>query len=114
MRRVATLRLPKLSQSDFEPFVIERRTEWVYNKGRVIRELVSPDGKRYVLQAYTQNVDTDLDEASLNSIGSNPQAGIPEGWTFRYRKLKHQLVLKANGTATILRDGLRSVYQLVR
>lgn len=114
MRRVATLRLPELAQSDFEPFVIERRTQWVYNKGRYIRELISPKGRRFVMQAYTQNIDPDLDEASLNRIGSNPLAAIPEGWTFRYRKLKRQLVVPANGTATILRDGLRSVYQLVR
>lgn len=114
MRKVAVLRLPALAQTDFQPFVIERRTQWIYNKGRYIRELISPNGRRYVMQAYTRNVDADLDEASLNRIGSNPLAAIPEGWTFRYRKLKRQLVLTANGKATILRDGLRSVYQLVR
>lgn len=114
MRKVATLRLPELAQSDFQPFVIERRTQWVYNKGRYVRELVSPNGRRYVMQAYTQNVDPTLTEAGLNEIGANPLTAMPEGWTFRYRKLKRQLILTANGKATILRDGLRSVYQLVR
>ena len=114
MRKVATLRLPELAQADFKPFVIERRTEWVYNKGRYVRELISPSGQRFVMQAYTQNVDPTLTEAGLNEVGSNPLAAIPEGWTFRYRKLKRQLVLTAKGEATILRDGLRSVYQLAR
>jgi hypothetical protein len=114
MRKVATLRLPVLLQNDFEPFQIERRTQWIFNRGRTIRELIAPDGRRYVMQAYTRNIDPELTESKLNEIGSNPLAEIPEGWTFRTRRLKNQLVMTANGTATILRDGLRSVYQLAR
>lgn len=113
MRRVAILRIPG-QPDDFTPFQIERRTQWIFRKGRTVRELIAPNGRRYVMQAYTTNVDSSLTEDKLDDIGSNPQANIPEGWTFRTRKLRHQLVMSANGTATILRDGLKSVYQQLK
>jgi len=86
-------------------------TTWVFNKGRKVHWIVSPEGKKYVLQAYTTNVDKSLRAKDLDSMYENPAMVLPEGWNYRTIKLKKQLRLKAPGIATIMRYGLGGTYQ---
>jgi hypothetical protein len=111
MRPVASLVTQSLSPAAFTETKIVRNNSWIFRKGRTIHEVVSPTGTRYVMQAYTRTVDPTLTPKTLASTGSNPLAEIPAGWKFRSRTLKRKLVVRSNGTATIVRDGLRSVYQ---
>jgi len=73
--------------------------------------MISPTGRRYVMQAFTDTVDPGLNLKTINSVGSNPLVALPPGWRFRTRKLRRPLVVSSNGEATIVRDGLRCVYQ---
>jgi hypothetical protein len=111
MRPVASLVTKSLAPEPFTETMIARDNSWIFRKGRRIHEVVSPTGSRYVMQAYTNTVDPGLNLKTLASVGSNPLAAIPAGWKFRTRKLKRTLVVKSNGMATIVRDGLRCVYQ---
>jgi hypothetical protein len=111
MRPVASLVTTTLTPQPFTETKIARTNSWVFRKGRKIHELVSPSGSRYVMQAYTRTVDPGLNPKTLPAVGSNPLAALPTGWKFRTRQLKRELVVKSNGMATIVRDGLRSVYQ---
>jgi hypothetical protein len=112
MREVASTVTTTLSPPPFTVTTIKRNNSWVFKKGRTIREMVSPTGRRFVMQAFTNTVDLELRLSTLNSIGSNPLAQIPAGWKFRTRKLRRKLTVSSNGEAKIVRDGLRSVYQL--
>ena len=111
VRKVAVLNLPTLTPENFSEMKIGRTTTWVYRKGRKLHFLVSPDGRKYALQAYTTNIDKSLRARNLDKLGSNPGMGMPEGWKFKTIKLKKQLKLPAPGVATILRDGLEGTYQ---
>ncbi len=111
MRQVATIETSTLQPQPFTEFTIKRRNTWVFNKGRTVHILTDPAGTRYVMQAYTKTVDPTLNPKTLRNLGSNPTAAIPEGWTFISRTLRRPLAVKAAGEATILRDGVRSVYQ---
>lgn len=112
MREVASLTATSLSPPPFSVTTIRRNNSWIFRKGRTIREMISPTGSRYVMQAYTNTVDPSLNLSTLNTVGSNPLTQMPPGWKFRTRKLKRKLVVTARGEAKIVRDGLRSVYQL--
>ena len=114
MRQVATIELSTLPPPTFTEITIKRRNAWVFNKGRVIYTLTAPSGARYVMQAYTRTEDPTLNPNTLKDLGSNPEAAIPAGWTFKSTKLKRPLSLKAEGSATIIRDGVKSVYQKVK
>ena len=114
MREVATLTTPSLAPEPFAVFKIGRDNNWIFRKGRKIRELIAPNGRRFIMQAYTKTVDPGLNLKTLDQTGSNPAAAIPEGWRFKTRRLKRKLVVRAGGEATIVRDGLRSVYQKYR
>ena len=111
MRHVAVLTVPSLSPPPYTELKIARTTTWVFNKGRKVHWIVSPEGKKYVLQAYTTNVDKSLRAKDLDSMDENPAMVLPEGWNYRTIKLKKQLRLKAPGIATIMRDGLGGTYQ---
>jgi hypothetical protein len=111
VRKVAVLNLPTLTPENYTEMKIARTTTWMYRKGRPLHFLVSPDGRKYALQAYTTTIDKTLRAKNLSKLGSNPGMGMPEGWTFKTIRLKKQLKLPAFGVATILRDGLEGTYQ---
>lgn len=114
MRQVATLETATLAPPPFTQYEIARTNTWVFNKGRMIYRLTDPFGNEYVMQAYTKTIDPSLNPNTLRNLASNPTAAIPAGWTFKATKLKRPLSLKASGSATIIRDGVRSVYQQVK
>ncbi|MBN8867148.1 MAG: hypothetical protein J0H98_06315 [Solirubrobacterales bacterium] len=111
VRHVAVLEVPSLSPAPYTEMYIARTTTWVFNKGRKFHFLISPQGRRYALQAYTTNVDKTLRARNIGRIGSNPKMELPDGWTYKTVKLRKQLRLKSPGMTTILRDGLGGTYQ---
>ncbi len=113
MRKVASATFPGQPQP-FTEITIRRSTQWIFNKGRRVRELIAPNGRRYVMQAYAGSeikTESELDPTNL-SLGEG--SGIPEGWRYRTFKTKKRWVLTAPTKATIVRDGLLSVYQRYR
>lgn len=114
MREVATLTSRSLTPEAFTIIKVGRDNNWIFRKGRKIRELIAPNGRRFVMQAYTRTIDPGLNLRELNRTASNPLAEIPDGWRFKTRRLRRKLVVRAGGEATIVRDGLGSVYQKYR
>lgn len=116
MRRVATLDLPTTSPpAAYTEVKINRATTWSYNKGRWLRMLISPAGRKYVMQAYTTMIDAKLVEAKLNSLGSSKTSKLrlPRGWKFRAFKNTKKLDLVIRSQATVLQDNLKNTYQRV-
>jgi len=111
MRHVGVLTVPNLSPVPYTELKIARTTTWVYNKGRTLNYVVSPEGLKYALQAYTTNFDKSLRAKNIPSLATNEAMALPDGWKFRSIKLKKQLRLKAAGLATIMRDPLGGTYQ---
>ena len=114
VRRVASLKVPTLTPEPFTRIAVKRTTIWNYRKGRTVRILVSPTGRRYAMQSYTKTVDPDLTARKLNTSNRNPLMALPDGWKFKTKKLRRRLSLKVNERAWIVRDGLGSVYQRFR
>lgn len=111
VRPVATLETDSLAPAPFTEIKVNRTTTWNYRKGRYLRQVISPEGKRYAMQAYTRNIDPELNESKLNSIGSNEMMALPEGWRYKVKRLKKTVTLRSAGSTRIVRDGLGSVYQ---
>ena len=77
-----------------------------------MRIVTSPEGRKYVMQAYSRAPGSTVTERDLNTLDQNPGMMLPEGWTFKTKKVNRKnLDLKAAGSAIIVRDGLGSVYQ---
>jgi hypothetical protein len=119
-RWVAELPIPPdLSDPDhpgaryYRDMVIKRETEFHFAAGRPVYEMLTPDGKTYVMQAYSHIVDDSLTMQSLAALGGQLQ--IPEGWQYRARTPGQELTLAtAWGQAHVLQDELQNTYmQLV-
>jgi hypothetical protein len=114
MREVATIDLTKVGLAPppaYTQVKIQRGTKFVFLDGRRVFELTDPNGRRYVMQSYARIVDPGLRYRELRGIGE--EIGLPDGWSYRSRKLKRKLVLRANGQATIVQDGLKNTYQRI-
>lgn len=112
LREVATIDLAKVGLAPppaFTPVKITRGTKFTFVRRRPTFQLVDPNGRVYVMQAYSQIVDPDLTYDQLR--GLRPRVGLPDGWKYRARKLDENLVLRANGRATIIQDELKNTYQ---
>ncbi len=114
MRKVASIPIhsaAELAQTTYAERTIERHNTWTWEKGRRVFELLAPDGSNYVMQSYAQIKDPNQTLGSLRSLGS--RLTLPQGWSYRSRRLKRDLTLVADGEATIIQDDFQNTYQKV-
>jgi len=101
-RRVAELPIPPgvdlasgPGRRYYRDITIRRQTEWIFAAGRPTYELLTPDGKTYVMQAYSHIVDDSLTLDSLPALGD--RLHLPEGWQYRARTPDRDLTLLTAG-----------------
>src|SRR6478672_9645163 len=113
MRVVATMSLSLLELVEKRAFYVERTnrrtTDWVFLAGKPVYELISPKGRVYVMQSYSQIVDPALGFGDLIALGSRLKP--PRGWHYRSRVLNADLVAQSIGAAHIIQDELQNTYQ---
>ena len=89
---------------------VQRQNRYVYERGKNIYELLSPDGRVYVMQSYSQEVDKELNEAALLTLADRLK--LPSGWKYRTRALDEDLVIEnVAGKAYVIQDELKNTYQ---
>lgn len=113
LTKVASIRIrtaADLVQTPYTDRTIARSNTWRWKRGRTVFELVAPGGDVYLMQSYSQIKDPTLTLAKLRSLGRRLK--LPSGWRYRTRRLTQDLVLSANGSATITQDELQNTYQL--
>jgi hypothetical protein len=112
MRRLALIDLgDDPSTSPYTDKHVHRGVVFFFDPGKRVYELVSPDGRAYVMQAYCLAVDPSTDEASLSTLGDRLE--LPDGWTYRVRTLDEELAVDTTHTAaTVLQDEFEHTYTL--
>jgi len=93
----------------YSPNEIVRTTAFIYKAGTPIYELISPAGDVYVMQSYSQIVNSKLTMNDLPDLAK--QLKLPTGWKYQSRVLDQELSLVANGVAYVLQDNLSNSYQ---
>jgi haloalkane dehalogenase len=89
---------------------VERQSQYVYEEGKNVYELFAPDGRSFIMQSYSQEVDKNLNEEGLLTL--DKRLKLPKGWQYRVRKLENDLVVRNGGTtAHVLQDELKNTYQ---
>lgn len=90
---------------------VDRRAVFTFDAGRPVFELVDPDGRRWVMQTWSQVVDKNLTLDDLAGLASrlNP----PPGWRYETRTLTAPLVVDTtNRIAHVMQDELTNTYSL--
>ncbi len=115
MRLLATSSVndgPAEESERFGASITFRTNTWIYAPGRRIFELQDPEGKRYVMQTRSNQIDPDLSYEDLETLGD--RLTPPEGWTYRSYVTEQQfLVPTDNGEATVLEDNFLNTYQQI-
>jgi len=112
MRLVAQVKATK-NKAPYSDITVDRQTQSVFESGRQIYELLSPEGHVYVMQSYSQERDKDLNEQGLLTL--EDRLKLPKGWQYRVRKLDQDLVVRPEGAkAHVLLDDVRDSYQRVK
>ncbi len=113
-RLVATLEMKGGNKrSPYTENVVDRESQYVYDAGKNVYELLTPDGHFYILQSYSLEVDPNLNEAALAVLGNRLK--LPKGWKYQVRQLSKDLVVRNSGTkAYVVQDDLRNSYQKVQ
>lgn len=114
-RAVIPISLSKAMSGKSKPYeenIINRSTEYVFNAGSKVYELVSPE-HTYIMQSYSQIVNPELSENDLD--GLQDVLKLPKGWSYKVVTLEQPLVLKtiADGEAHIIQDELKNTYQRI-
>lgn len=91
---------------------VDRQAIFEFSKGANVFELLSNDGKTYVMQTYSVQNDPSLTEAALPSLGDRLE--LPAGWTYRSRTLDDVLRLKSkDDKGAVIQDSLGNSFTLV-
>jgi hypothetical protein len=104
----------QLSSNDPKPYsvnTVDRRAVFTFDAGRPVFELVDPDGRRWVMQTYSQVVDKNLTLDELPALAA--RLHLPDGWRYETRTLAAPLVVDTTDRpAIVLQDDLTNSYSL--
>ncbi|MEY3146845.1 MAG: hypothetical protein RL688_64 [Actinomycetota bacterium] len=112
MRRIATVDLgDKPATVPYEERFVNRGAVFFFDAGSVVYELINPQGKAYVMQAYCVGVDPTLNLDSLSDLVT--RLDLPTGWSSRGRILDAELVVDTTDhPATVVQDEFENTYTL--
>jgi hypothetical protein len=100
---------PTVGQQAYVPNQVARDTIFTFLAGKPVFELTAPDGHVYVMQSYSQIVDSRLTYRDLPRLGCVLK--LPAGWSYSTKTLTNTLELNSNGLAYVVNDNLGDSYQ---
>lgn len=90
--------------------IVDRESQYVYEAGKKIYELRSPEGNTYIMQSYSVEVDPRLNEEALAGLAR--RLSLPKGWVYVVRDLSKALTVRTGGAkAYILQDDFKNTYE---
>ena len=96
----------------YTPAQPSRRSKYAWDKGSEVYLLRDPDGKVWIMQAYTPLVDKSLTIDGLRALGSKLK--LPPGWKYEIKTLDRELTYEPvapSYTAYFVSDDLQNAYQ---
>lgn len=111
MIRQAKVQLSSMNPAPYQPNRVDRKALFVFDAGREIYELIDPDGRRWVMQTFSQIVDPTLSRADLPGLAS--RLSLPPGWRYEARTPTSTLRVDTTGQdASVTQDDLKNSYSL--
>lgn len=114
MNRYATVTItdPASIGLRYTPQTVDRNATFVFRAGQTVFRLVADDGRQFVMQSWSQQVDASLTEAGLADLGSRLE--LPQGWQYEAVTLDADLLIGESAQpAQVLQDELLNSYSLV-
>jgi hypothetical protein len=111
MIKQATVALTSMNPAPYLANEVSRNTVFVFDAGQEIYELIDPEGRRWVMQTWSQVADPNLARTDLPGLAS--RLDLPDGWSYQPRVLTETLrVDTTTRPAQVLQDSLTNSYSL--
>ncbi|OMC52675.1 hypothetical protein A5747_20990 [Mycobacterium sp. IS-836] len=111
MIKQATVAMSSMNPAPYSANEVSRNTVFVFDAGAEVYELVDPDGRRWVMQTWSQVVDPNLSRADLPGLAG--RLNLPDGWRYEPRVLTETLrVDTRTRPAQVTQDDLTNSYSL--
>jgi hypothetical protein len=111
MIQQAMVLLSSMNPAPYTVNKVSRNTVFVFNAGEEVYELTDPDGRRWVMQTWSQVADPNLSRADLPGLAS--RLDLPPGWSYQPRVLTSELRVDTRTQAAhVLEDNLTNSYSL--
>ncbi len=102
---------PATAQKPYVTHEVNRKTVFTFDKGSIVYELTDPQGQKWVMQSWSQEIDPTLSEADLADL--TPKLQLPTGWTYSTRTLTKPLTISTVAApAKVIGDDLKNTYSL--
>ena len=96
----------------YSPHAVNRKAAFTFNAGTTVYMLHDAEGKTYVMQSWSQQIDPALTEKDLLTLADRLQ--LPEGWTYDHKMLTKEFVVETRAEdAQVLGDDLHNTYSYV-
>ena len=100
-----------IARASYTPLGNSAPLHYIYNPGATVYELISPDGKVYIMSSFTNYYNPKLTLANLSDLGN--LLNLPPGWKFRSRVLDSQVKIHATAPlyyAEVIYDDFQNFY----
>jgi hypothetical protein len=100
-----------ISKAAYVPMVKDAPLHYIYSPGLTVYELVSPDGRVFIMTSFTNQFNSTLSLENLRELGAS--LNMPPGWKFRSRVLERQVNIEAAAPSyqtTVIFDDFQNFY----
>jgi hypothetical protein len=74
-------KIANVKDNPYTIFNMESNIHYIWNIGNLVHILIAPNGDRYIMYAFTNEVDRDLRWDNLIGLGS--KLNLPTGWSYQ-------------------------------
>ena len=96
----------------YTPFSIESPIHYIWNIGSLTHTLIAPNGDRYILYAFSNEVAKDLTRKSLLELGQ--RLNLPVGWVYENSLISQTITIRATAndayTSKVIFDEFGNYY----
>lgn len=111
MLKQATVLMSSMNPAPYTVNKVSRNTVFIFDAGEEIYELLDPEGRRWVMQTWSQIVDPNLSRADLPGLAA--RLNLPDGWSYLPRVLTDTLrVDTTTRAAHVTQDEFTNSYSL--
>lgn len=86
-----------LVNNTYSPFEVHSKIHYIWNIGTLSHSLIAPNGDRYILYAYTNEVAPDITRKSLVDLGS--RLNLPQGWSYQSSLLTRTITVRPSANS---------------
>jgi hypothetical protein len=112
MIRQATVLLSSMNPAPYSTNTVDRKSVFTFDAGREVYELIDPEGRHWIMQTYSQTVDTALAVNDLAALGN--RLALPAGWRYQAHTPDEPLRVDTTAEAAcVTQDDLANSYSLL-